>query len=644
MKKQRVGFLLLVLVIQTAIAEVGFVRAVFSGRDSTSSIWDAPDASVVLGVDDTTRSQNYDFPEQTTYAYGTYMFFEGGATNCIASHMDDYMFVTVDGYTLISSGEKTYVAFSYVESGWHKVELRFSNDGGPGGGYSLDGCSFWGRDGTRRRFVTTNGLFRTDAPDSYVALSPTIVYSGSGSDVDVSCYNNQEELVINLLPWERVPSSAFIGNTSITGITVRGGAIGSSAFANCRLLERIDVQGCLEIGEFAFKSCTNLSGMLVIPDGVSSIGKSAFEDCKGLTSVTIEGNVSAIGESAFQGCRGLTAIAIGRNVGSIGLYAFKDCEGLTSVVIADGTLRIEESAFYECKRLVSIVMPSTLKSIQTFAFHLCNNLKRVVIPSCVTSIAGTFPASYQQIESIELVGEFRNIPADMFAGCTALKTIILPDGVTRVGDGAFAECESLESATIPASVTSFGDEVFADCLSLKTVRFLGNAPDVGVDVFWGTPRTMSVQVSDDSVGWSGGVSTDLPSSWCDRAIAYAEGSGGGSGTGGGSGGAPVIVTNDCSYVLTDHAADRAIASITVDEDCAIDEFVLKDGKVYDCVLRIVNTAEREVTLTLPAGYEYEAFKGARPLRIPESSRNIITITRTSDRTFLVSREELETVQ
>ena len=96
--------------------------------------------------------------------------------------------------------------------------------------------------------------------------------------------------------------------------------------------------------------------------------------------------------------------------------------------------------------------------------------------------------------------------------------------------------------------------------------------------------------------------------------------------------------------MTDHAADRSIASVTVDSDCAIDSFVLKDGKVYDTMLRIVNTADHDVTVTLPAGYEYETFEGVTPLTIPANSRNMLSITRTADRTFLVSREKLKTVQ
>ena len=96
--------------------------------------------------------------------------------------------------------------------------------------------------------------------------------------------------------------------------------------------------------------------------------------------------------------------------------------------------------------------------------------------------------------------------------------------------------------------------------------------------------------------------------------------------------------------MTSTPGDSAIASVTVDGDCAIDDFVLKDGKVYDSVLYISNTVDRVVTLTLPSGYTYKARRGARPLAIPESAQCILTITRLADKVFLVSREDLETVE
>ena len=106
----------------------------------------------------------------------------------------------------------------------------------------------------------------------------------------------------------------------------------------------------------------------------------------------------------------------------------------------------------------------------------------------------------------------------------------------------------------------------------------------------------------------------------------------------------IVQQVESAYDLTDHAADRAIASVTVDGDCEIDEFVLKDGKVYDCVLYVSNTAEQTVTLTLPSGYSYKTYKGTKPLEIPARSQCMLSITRVADKTFLVSREELEDVQ
>ena len=91
-------------------------------------------------------------------------------------------------------------------------------------------------------------------------------------------------------------------------------------------------------------------------------------------------------------------------------------------------------------------------------------------------------------------------------------------------------------------------------------------------------------------------------------------------------------------------ADRAIASVTVDSDCDIDSFVLTDGKVYDSVLYISNTAANAVTLSLPAGNTYMAFKGTAPLMIPAQTQCILTITRVADTVFLVSREDLEAIQ
>ena len=398
------------------------------------------------------------------------------------------------------------------------------------------------------------------------------------------------------------------------------------------------------IGSDAFYSCSALTSV-TMPNSVTSIGFQAFYGCSALTSVTMPNSVTNIGDCAFDGTAfynsqpdGLVvfgkvaykmkgtcpaSVTIPYGVTSIGNGAFVGCSGLTSVTIPDSVTSIGDSAFYGCSGLTSVTIPDSVMSIGGNAFYetaFYNNQPDglVVFGKVAYMMKGTCPASMTIPYGVTSIGY------GAFSGCSGLTSVTIPDSVTSIGGWAFRGCSGLTSVTIPDSVTSIGECAFLKCSGLTSVEVPDSVTYISASAFDGCGR--------------------LWTSWF-RVLSNLSGTGGGGSSGGGvTDGSAVIVTNDYRYALTDHVADRTIASVTVDEDCAIDEFVLKDGKVYDCVLRIVNTAEREVSLTLPAGYEYEAFKGTTPLRIPASSRNIITITRTSDRTFLVSREELETVQ
>ena len=98
-----------------------------------------------------------------------------------------------------------------------------------------------------------------------------------------------------------------------------------------------------EIGDFAFKSCSNLTAV-TIPDSVTTIDNSAFNGCRSLTTVTIPDSVTTIGAGAFNGCRSLTTVTIPDSVTTIGAGAFADCSSLADVYVKDGTT-IGNSAF-----------------------------------------------------------------------------------------------------------------------------------------------------------------------------------------------------------------------------------------------------------------------------------------------------------
>ncbi len=203
--------------------------------------------------------------------------------------------------------------------------------------------------------------------------------------------------------------------------------------------------------DYAFKGLN--SSIVILQDGLTSIGTDAFSYCRSLTSIEIPSSVTSIRDSAFRNCSSLTSIKIPSSVTSIGGSAFSGCSSLTSIEIPSSVTSIGSYAFSSCSSLTSIEIPSSVTSIGESAFSDCSSLTSIEIPSSVTSIG-----------------------ARTFSNCSSLTSIEIPSSVTSIGNSAFSDCSSLTSIEIPSSVTSIGNYAFSNCSKLSTITVKATTP------------------------------------------------------------------------------------------------------------------------------------------------------------------------
>ena len=269
-------------------------------------------------------------------------------------------------------------------------------------------------------------------------------------------------------------------------------SLGASCFEECRGLTSITIPSSVtSLGSSCFYYCTGLKS-ITIPSSVTSLGERCFSGCSGLTSITIPSSVISLSDGCFRGCRGLTSITIPSSVTSLGDGCFLDCSGLTSITIPSSVISLGSSCFNGCSSLTSITLPSSVTSLGSNCFFDCSGLTSITIPSSVTSLGSDCFFDCSGLTSITIPSSVTSLGERCFSGCSGLTSITIPSSVTSLGQSCFQDCRGLTSITIPSSVTSLGKYCFSGCSGLTSITIPSSVTSLGWYCFGGCKNLETV--------------------------------------------------------------------------------------------------------------------------------------------------------
>ena len=251
---------------------------------------------------------------------------------------------------------------------------------------------------------------------------------------------------------------------------------------------------------------------VVLPSGVTGIGRAAFAGCKRLTDITLPATLDSIGNYAFAGCESLTSVTLPAQVEHVGCGAFMRCTSLTSLTVEPmSRLRtIDATALMDCPSLTTIELGESLQQmgervlagsgiqqldltgnerlsdIGDWAFVL-TPMTAAHLPSSLASLGNGVFMNLDSLAEVELGGGLAHI-SDYTLTSTGLSAPLDLTGVVTLGNYALYNDSQLATVTLPATVTWLGDRAMAGMTGMTSLKCeaeevpaLGDSVWAGVD-------------------------------------------------------------------------------------------------------------------------------------------------------------------
>ena len=183
-----------------------------------------------------------------------------------------------------------------------------------------------------------------------------------------------------------------------------------------------------------------------------------------ITKITVSEGVTSIGKYAFNGCKKAEEISIPAGIETIGYGSFDNCSSLKNISIPASVTKINSSPFYYCTSLVEITVAESNKKY-------CSDSNGILYNKDKTELI-QYPCGKKEADFL-LPFTVTTVNFGAFAGAPYIKNIILPESLSEIDSMAFYECTSLKIITIPKNLSMIGEKAFSNCTAISDVYFTG---------------------------------------------------------------------------------------------------------------------------------------------------------------------------
>lgn len=390
---------------------------------------------------------------------------------------DGYFF---DGwYTGVSPTDKKFTSYDPVYRDM-TLYARWIEDSDY---YYTDGLTFWYNESSGGGYSVGFGIDEGSYPnyghDS--GLRHTV------ENIVIPKYYNDG--INGIHPVKSIAMQAFFWCSSLKSIRIPDTItyIGQFAFNHCNSLETITLPDNADFSPDAFNYCPslkeinisennahnkNIDGIIYDKD-MTRLHRSV--PLSGIKKLVVPSTVKAISWHAFNGSDieevvlpdGLTTI----EYGTFGYSAIK------KIVIPESVTEIGASAFYKCKDLTDINLPNNLTKLGDRAFTYCESLETINLPANITALPDNLFFGCISLQTIENLDKVTYISSHALFDCRPLIITSLSDKLTYIGNSAFGKNSinnSLKTLIIPNSVTFIGERAFSAWDETQTIKFMAS--------------------------------------------------------------------------------------------------------------------------------------------------------------------------